>query len=211
MEHRLFVIGQLNLQNQLLKEYLENKLNMDCLFCPEFDNPEIRKIDQRSAALILWDCHDNSLPSFFKDLQVFRNKNGISYFALFNFGTDSTVCKEVLEKGIRGIFFKNDPPKLIVKGIDAILRGELWFPRELMSRFLFEVSRGRRDSKPEELGLSGREKEILSHIAVGMTNGEIAENLCISVHTVKTHLYNIFKKIEVPNRLQAALWAARNL
>ncbi len=207
----MFVIGQLNLQNQLLKEYLEKKLNMDCVFCPEFDNPKIIKSEPRSTALILWDCHNNSLPSFFKNLEVFRNKIGSSYFALFNFGSDSLVCKEVLERGIRGIFFKNDPPDLIVKGIDALLCGELWFPRDLMCRFLLEASPGRRKPVTGNVSLSFREKEILSHIAIGMTNGEIAENLCISVHTVKTHLYNIFKKIEVPNRLQAALWAAKNL
>ena len=48
-------------------------------------------------------------------------------------------------------------------------------------------------------------------VAVGVKNEEIADRLCISPHTVKTHIYNIFKKIGVPNRLQAALWAAQNL
>lgn len=211
MEHQIFVIGQLNLQNQLLKNYLEKKLHMDCLFCSGFDDPEIQKVEEDSTVLTLWDCNHNSLPSFFKQLDTFREKSGGRYFALFNFGSDSLVCREVLEKGIRGIFFKDDPPELIVKGIDAMLRGELWFPRDLMSRFLLEASPSRGESSSGDVGLSFREKEILSHISIGMTNGEIAEKLCISVHTVKTHLYNIFKKINVPNRLQAALWAAKNL
>jgi DNA-binding CsgD family transcriptional regulator len=48
-------------------------------------------------------------------------------------------------------------------------------------------------------------------VVSGATNEEIAARICISPHTVKTHIYNIFKKIKVPNRLQAALWAAKNL
>ena len=48
-------------------------------------------------------------------------------------------------------------------------------------------------------------------ISTGAKNEEIAAELYISPNTVKTHIYNIFKKIDVPNRLQAVLWAAKNL
>lgn len=59
--------------------------------------------------------------------------------------------------------------------------------------------------------LTSREKEILTRIASGASNREIADALFISHHTVKTHIYNIYKKIKVPNRFQAALWIAENL
>ena len=59
--------------------------------------------------------------------------------------------------------------------------------------------------------LTPRQVEILALVAVGATNEQIADKLCISPQTVKSHLYNIFKKINVPNRVQAALWAAKNL
>ena len=66
-------------------------------------------------------------------------------------------------------------------------------------------------TKQDDAMLTSREMEILAMISMGAKNEEIAEKLCISPNTVKTHIYNIFKKIGVPNRLQAALWAAKNL
>lgn len=59
--------------------------------------------------------------------------------------------------------------------------------------------------------LTRREQEILEKIVQGASNKEISQELFISPHTVKTHLHNIFKKINVKGRLQAALWAASNL
>ena len=59
--------------------------------------------------------------------------------------------------------------------------------------------------------LSQREVEILARVAVGFKNQEIAEKLNLSPHTVDSHLYNVYKKIKAPNRLQAIFWAAKNL
>ena len=53
--------------------------------------------------------------------------------------------------------------------------------------------------------------EIVSLIALGYSNSEIANTLYISHHTVRTHIYNIFKKIGVSTRFQAALWTAQHL
>jgi len=59
--------------------------------------------------------------------------------------------------------------------------------------------------------LTSREIEVLSVLVSGAKNEEIASKLYISTHTVKTHLYTIYKKIDVSNRLQAVLWANENL
>jgi DNA-binding CsgD family transcriptional regulator len=62
-----------------------------------------------------------------------------------------------------------------------------------------------------EKGLSRREIEILTLVAEGHTNLGIAEKLGIHRNSVESQLRDIFKKISVPNRLQAILWAAKNL
>ena len=55
--------------------------------------------------------------------------------------------------------------------------------------------------------LTQREQEILDKVAHGNSNKDIADELYISRHTVKTHIYNIFRKIDVSSRIQAALWS----
>jgi len=59
-------------------------------------------------------------------------------------------------------------------------------------------------------GLTSREREVLTLIARGRTNREIAADLCVSEKTVKTHISNIFSKLQVSERTQAALYAVRH-
>jgi LuxR family transcriptional regulator of csgAB operon len=80
-----------------------------------------------------------------------------------------------------------------------------------MTNYILEKGREGRIPNSEESLLTSRETEILTMISIGAKNDEIADKLFISPNTVKTHIYNIFKKIDVPNRLQAALWAAKHL
>jgi LuxR family transcriptional regulator of csgAB operon len=100
---------------------------------------------------------------------------------------------------------------MVLNGIRGVLNGELWFPRKVMSNCILEGRERAGTLRKHSGALTPRQVEIVALIAVGATNDEIADRLRISPHTVKTHLYQIFKKINVPNRMQAALWAAKNL
>ncbi len=116
-----------------------------------------------------------------------------------------------MSEGIQGVFYEQDSLDIFLKGVQAVYNGELWISRKIMTNCILEGKDKDKALTISSTNLTQREIEVLARIAVGATNDEIADKLCISPHTVKTHLYNIFKKINVPNRLQAALWAAKNL
>lgn len=103
---------------------------------------------------------------------------------------------------------KGDRAKVALKGEVVRISGRgtaLAFGKDCEFQYVAE------DQNADPSGLTRREVEILDLIAAGYANQQIADELFISPHTVKTHLHNIFKKINVKRRLQAALWAAKNL
>ena len=121
------------------------------------------------------------------------------------------LAAEYFNLGLCGVFPKTDGITFLRKAILAVDRGEIWACRETYSDLLKQLSSpksprnrggGRGDSE-----LTRREKEILALVAGGLKNRQIGDKLHISERTVKVHLNNVFRKIEVEDRLQAALYA----
>lgn len=208
MEPHILIFGKNNLLSRFLKDYLETTLNKKCRICLDISETLLQKSDNTSDRVILIDFQSKAF-----DLLLDRLEKTVTNcnfrFALFNFSGGFKLKRILVDNGLRGVFFECDSPGTVSKGIKAIRAGEIWFPRDIMKNFLLG-----KDSDNDLSGknlLSFREKEILALLSSGISNSDIAEKLFISIHTVKTHLYNIYKKINVPNRLQASLWAAKHL
>jgi len=208
-----YIVGPMKLQNELMAAFLKNETGSECLAVD--DILEVHHADPNGRgqpALLFMDCQGKSLQTLLAELSPYISRNGsASRIVLFNVPADVTFQKKYIIKGIHGFFYERDPLDNFMKGVQAILDGQLWFSREMMTRCIFEGTNKDASSKNENDILTERQIEILAMIAVGSTNDEISDKLCISPHTVKTHLYRIFKKINVPNRVQAALWAVKNL
>ncbi len=135
------------------------------------------------------------------------------YSALLNVRRDADWSTESVTHGVRGLFYEDDSVDLVIRGVQALLDGAVWISRQTLLQAAVQPHRERSTNGGGHPGedLTRREKEILGLICVGATNQEIADKLFISTNTVKTHIYKIYKKIDVPNRMQAALWGAKNL
>ncbi len=207
---RVHVVGENELFNELLAWYLENEEGLACIPQPRFALSQ----DEETAGihLILCDCLSGD-PSPLWDAVEKAEREGPSLFfvALFNAATEEALTREALARKARGIFYRGTPLSVLAKGVAAILEGELWYSREMLSQFLMEPKGPSTGSAEGMEELTSREKEILKKIAAGESNKEIADGLFISLHTVKSHIYNIYRKIGVENRLRAAHWATRHL
>ena len=210
---QIYIVGPARLQNELMAIFLEDQTGAKGLTGEDLF--AVQRIDDDHTAqpnLVLVDCQGKDLKNLLAELESHGREIPSQIFvALFNVAPGQGIESEAVRRGVRGFFYEQDPPDRFPKGVSAILEGELWVSREIMSKCILEQKSHDSAPKRNTADLTPREMEILAMVAIGAKNEQIADRLYISPHTVKTHIYNIFKKIGVPNRLQAALWAAKNL
>ena len=119
--------------------------------------------------------------------------------------TDRERILGALDAGALGYLLKDAEPDELFRGIRAAAQGDA----PLDPRAARELLTARASDRPET-GLTERERAVLALVGSGMPNKVIALRLGISEKTVKAHLTNIFQRIGVADRTQAALWGQRN-
>ncbi|MDD4588295.1 MAG: response regulator transcription factor [Heliobacteriaceae bacterium] len=122
---------------------------------------------------------------------------------------------QVIDAGIDGYVLKDISPDSLYSAIVCVAKGESVLNQSVVSKVLRQVRRskinGRAAPRPHPADeLTVRELDVLKLIAQGSPNKVIAENLFISEKTVKNHITNIFRKIQVDDRTQAALFAIKH-
>ena len=114
-----------------------------------------------------------------------------------------------LKAGARGFLLKDAGPELLNQAIHAAANGEALIAPNVTVRLLAafaDLGTGRPTPQPIE-PLTAREEEVLLTVATGLTNAEIADELYISLSTVKTHLASLMGKLGARNRVEIAMWA----
>jgi len=116
---------------------------------------------------------------------------------------------KAVDIGVNGYLLKDSESAELKKAITAVVNGENYIQPSLIP--VLNAKMVDRDTDAAKIeSLTKRELEVLKNLSYGMYNKEIAEKLSISERTVKNHISNIFKKIEVTDRTQAAVFAIRN-
>ncbi|QKN80551.1 LuxR C-terminal-related transcriptional regulator [Scandinavium goeteborgense] len=108
-----------------------------------------------------------------------------------------------------GIFRHDDDESRLIEGVKAVLHGEQTAELSVMHPEMYSAEHI--SNEFDNIPLTERECEILNELRHGATNMDIARALFISENTVRTHLYNVFRKLSVKNRTQAVSWANAHL
>ena len=211
---KVYVIGNKRMTNELVLYFLDNSsdLSFNCVLVNNLTSFSINNAS-KVKNLVLCNCIDlNESDELNACGRHIATAPENSYWACFNVPKSKKIAENAIKNGAKGIFFEDDSLSSLKKGIKVLLNDDLWFSRDILQTTLSNlvVSRMEPPDPSDEKGLTRREKEILKLLALGKTNDQIANKLNISILTVKTHVSNIYRKINVPNRIQAIFWATKN-
>jgi len=150
-----------------------------------------------------------------KQLQLTKTQTKIIMLTIHD---DDNYVIEVLKNGVMGYLLKGVEPEMLIKAIHMVYEGNAFVYPEIAEKLFGAVQCGEDVGlRAEEIWkerrgerLTAREMDVLRCIAKGFSNQEIAQALFVSEKTVKNHLTNIFRKINVNDRTQALLYALKN-
>ena len=154
----------------------------------------------------------------FETVTELVNKKIDTKIIILTINNDENYVKKKKKNGASGYLLKDIEPPMLIKAIRKIHQGENYIYPEIARQIFGDVDFSGDMAKTAELilkqrrceRLTARELDVLQCICKGMSNQEIAKELFVSEKTVKNHLTNIFRKINVNDRTQALLYVLKN-
>lgn len=129
---------------------------------------------------------------------------GPARVVVFSWNTDADVVQQTLDAGVHGYVSKGVTPRELVEALQRVHAGQQVVPGP--DEADVEVGEGPGPWPGHDIGLSGRESEVLALICQGLSNDQIAERLFVSVNTVKSYIRTCYRKVGVDSRTKAVLW-----
>ncbi|MEZ9339812.1 LuxR C-terminal-related transcriptional regulator [Vibrio splendidus] len=209
--HSAILLAENNLQSILLKESIEQKVNLNIkLISPERLN--VNSLQNQDLELIIIDFPTMSKQCVERYQELRDGVESDVHEVLLNTPHDFPHSEMLKWQSLIGIFYASDTLEKLVSGFNCILQGEMWMSRKLIYQYIrFYRERQCAKTSPHYLKLTKREQQIIKLLGDGASNTQIADTLYVSENTVKAHLHNTFKKIKVKNRLQALIWVNNNI
>lgn len=123
---------------------------------------------------------------------------------------DDEAALETLKDGVNGFMLKTAEPEKLIQSIHSCLSGVLILHEEVAAKMVPRLSGRKADKPANEWSLTERELDIVRLVGAGQTNKEIAQQLYLSIGTVKNHITNILQQLDLRDRTQLAIYAVKN-
>lgn len=192
-----------------IKQILE--LDGDIRVIAEASNGKecIELLDEKKTDILLLDINMPEMNGL-KVLQYLKEKNINVKILILTIHNEVEYLIKAADFGVDGYILKDSDSTVLKKAILTIIQGESFIQPDLRPMLKKRMSERATSLNTLEESLTKREIEVLKLLAEGLFNKEIAYTLSISEKTVKNHISNIFKKINVSDRTQAAVYAIKH-
>jgi NarL family two-component system response regulator LiaR len=127
---------------------------------------------------------------------------------LTSFGEEDRVLAAI-KSGALGYLMKDTSPDELLHAIREVAKGNLFLPQDVATKFRSDLQQPQQDASMPETILTKRELEVLKLVALGWSNKQIAVRLVVSEVTVRYHISSILEKLDLTNRIQAAVYAVQ--
>lgn len=192
-----------------IKQILE--LDGDIKVIAEASNGKecINLLDEKNTDILLLDINMPDMNGL-KVLQYLKEKKVDVKVLILTIHNEVEYLMKAADIGVDGYILKDSDSSVLKRAIISILQGETYIQPELRAVLKKRMNERQASLNSMDENLTMREIEVLKLLAEGLFNKEIAYTLNISEKTVKNHISNIFKKINVSDRTQAAVYAIKH-
>jgi len=206
---RVMIADDHSMVREGIKQLLE--LEGDITVVAEVSNGKecLELLDEEKTDVLLLDINMPNMNGL-QVLQCIRENNKKVKVLILTIHNEVEYLVRAVEIGVDGYVLKDSNSSVLKKAINTVYNGETFIEPELAPMLKTKLEEKSSAGKGVIDTLTKREIEVLKLLAEGLFNKEIAFTLAISEKTVKNHVSNIFKKINVSDRTQAAVFAIRN-
>lgn len=155
----------------------------------------IRQVTEFSPDIVLMDLNMPGMDGV-KVTEMLRKQSPQTKILVLSMHSNREYILPVIKAGARGYVLKDAPPEELVRAIEAVHSGATYFSPSV-ARIALNQYVSESDQSDPQFRLSEREREVLTHIAQGLSNKEIAMKLGIGVRTIETHRERIMRKLDI--------------
>ena len=206
---RILIADDHDIIRQGLKRIISFEEDMDVLFGAENGEEALKILNMHELDVVLLDCN-MPIMNGIEALGTIKAQGDKIKVIMLTVENDRKTISEAINIGADGYMLKDSAGTEIVNAIRTVHKGEKYIDKSLVS-ILFSDIKIKDKKAPSVLdSLSKREIEVLLKISKGLSNKEIGEQLYLSEKTIKNYATNIFRKINVEDRVKATIFAIEN-
>ncbi|MCX7945410.1 MAG: response regulator transcription factor [Hydrogenophilus sp.] len=204
---RVVIVEDHPLCRKGLQDLLESPAGQMKVVAALYDPQEARELLAREAVdLVLVDVRIGTANGI-DFIRTVKPLAPACRFVILTMSDSAEDLAEAIRLGVSGYLLKDMDPEDLLASLKRTLRGELVVAPTMASKLSLLLRRGEAPVHDEAHTLTERERQILSFVALGMSNKQIARELKISPDTVKLHVRHILAKLNLPSRVAAAVFA----